>query len=263
MTNDDVFVEIRAGTGGDEAAIFAGDLARMYMRFAERRGMKIELVSESPSEAGGYKESFSPLRATSRTAISKHESGVHRVQRVPETETQGRVHTSTATVAVLPQVEDDLEIEIRPADLQIDTFKASGCGWPVRQQDRSPPSVSRTFRRVSSSRHSKSDRSSRIARRRCRCCEQRFTIAGGGAGRGGRLDARSQVGSGERAEKIRTYNFPQDRITDHRLNRNFGNIRAIMDGNLGQISEELIADERARLLAGKLQANTGPLAPEA
>jgi peptide chain release factor 1 len=120
----DVFVEIRAGTGGDEAAIFAGDLARMYMRFAEGAGMKTELVSESPSDAGGYKEIVFALKGNEPYRFLKHESGVHRVQRVPATEAQGRIHTSTATVAVLPQIEDDVEIEIKPADLEIDTFKA-------------------------------------------------------------------------------------------------------------------------------------------
>ena len=126
--SNDVFVEIRAGTGGDEAAIFAGDLARMYMRFAEAKGMKTELVSESPSEAGGYKEIVFAVKGNEPYRFFKHESGVHRVQRVPATEAQGRIHTSTATVAVLPQVEDDVEVEIKPADLQIDTYKASGAG---------------------------------------------------------------------------------------------------------------------------------------
>ncbi len=124
----DVFVEIRAGTGGDEAAIFAGDLARMYMRFAENAGMRAELVSESSSEAGGYKEIVFSIKNGEPYRFLKHESGVHRVQRVPATEAQGRIHTSTATVAVLPEVDDDVEVEIRPAELQIDTYKASGAG---------------------------------------------------------------------------------------------------------------------------------------
>jgi len=247
----DVFVEIRAGTGGDEAAIFAGDLARMYMRFAESKGMKAELVSESPSEAGGYKEIVFALKGDEPYRYLKHESGVHRVQRVPETEAQGRIHTSTATVAVLPQVEDDGEIEIKPAELQIDTYKASGAGGQYVNKTESAIRITHLPTGiVVASQQERSQQQNRekamqmlratIADRKRR--EQEEAV---GSMR------RAQVGSGERAQKIRTYNFPQDRITDHRIGRSFGNIRGVMDGNLGPISEELIADERARLLAGE------------
>jgi peptide chain release factor 1 len=249
----DVFVEIRAGTGGDEAAIFAGDLARMYMRFADARAMKVELVSESPSEAGGYKEIVFAVTGREPYRYLKHESGVHRVQRVPATEAQGRIHTSTATVAVLPQVEDDVEVEIKPADLQIDTFKSSGAGGQYVNKTESAIRITHvpTGIVVASQQERSQQQNREKAMQMLRATlydrkrrEQEEAV--------GSL-RRAQVGSGERAEKIRTYNFPQDRITDHRIGRSFGNIRGVMDGNLTQISEELIADERARLLAGETQ----------
>ncbi|MBV9333389.1 MAG: peptide chain release factor 1 [Candidatus Eremiobacteraeota bacterium] len=246
----DVFVEVRAGTGGDEAAIFAGDLARMYMRFAERTGMKVELVSESESEAGGYKEIVFALTGKEPYRYLKHESGVHRVQRVPQTEAQGRIHTSTATVAVLPQVEDDVEVEIKPADLQIDTFKASGAGGQYVNKTESAIRITHiptgiiVASQQERSQQQNREKAMQMLRATLHDRKRREQEEAVGSMR------RSQVGSGERAEKIRTYNFPQDRITDHRINRNFGNIRGVMDGDLEQISEELIADERARLLAG-------------
>ena len=247
----DVFVEIRAGTGGDEAAIFAGDLARMYMRFAESKGMKTELVSESPSEAGGFKEIVFAVKGNEPYRFLKHESGVHRVQRVPATEAQGRIHTSTATVAVLPQVEDDVEVEIKPGELQVDTYKASGAGGQYVNKTESAIRITHlpTGIVVASQQERSQQQNREKAMQMLRATlydrkrhEQEEAV---GSMR------RSQVGTGERAEKIRTYNFPQDRITDHRINRSFGNIRGFMDGNLSQISEELIADEHARLLAGE------------
>jgi peptide chain release factor 1 len=247
----DVFVEIRAGTGGDEAAIFAGDLARMYMRFAEAKGMKTELVSESPSEAGGYKEIVFGVKGDEPYRFLKHESGVHRVQRVPATEAQGRIHTSTATVAVLPQVEDDVEVEIKPAELQVDTYKASGAGGQYVNKTESAIRITHlpTGIVVASQQERSQQQNREKAMQMLRATlydrKRREQEEAVGSMR------RSQVGTGERAEKIRTYNFPQDRITDHRINRSFGNIRGVMDGNLVQISEELIADERARLLAGE------------
>jgi peptide chain release factor 1 len=247
----DVFVEIRGGTGGDEAAIFAGDLARMYMRFAEAKGMRVELVSESPSEAGGYKEIVFALKGNEPYRFLKHESGVHRVQRVPATEAQGRIHTSTATVAVLPQVEDDVEVEIKAPELQIDTYKASGAGGQYVNKTESAIRITHLPTGIvvasQQERSQQQNREKAMQMLRATLHERKRLEQEEAVG----SMRRSQVGSGERAEKIRTYNFPQDRITDHRINRSFGNIRGIMDGNLTPISEELIADERARLLAGE------------
>jgi peptide chain release factor 1 len=247
----DVFVEIRAGTGGDEAAIFAGDLARMYMRFAEAKGMKTELVSESSSEAGGYKEIVFALKGNEPYRFLKHESGVHRVQRVPTTEAQGRIHTSTATVAVLPQVEDDVDIEIKPQDLQVDTFKASGAGGQYVNKTESAIRITHIPTGIVVA--SQQERSQQQNREKAMQMLRATIYDRKRREQEEAVDSmrRSQVGSGERAEKIRTYNFPQDRITDHRINRSFGNIRGVMDGNLTQISEELVADERARRLAGE------------
>ncbi|HTA54539.1 MAG TPA: peptide chain release factor 1 [Candidatus Acidoferrales bacterium] len=247
----DVFVEIRAGTGGDEAAIFAGDLARMYMRFAEAQGMKTELVSESSSEAGGYKEIVFALKGNEPYRFLKHESGVHRVQRVPTTEAQGRIHTSTATVAVLPQVEDDVDVEIKPQDLQVDTFKASGAGGQYVNKTESAIRITHLPSGIVVA--SQQERSQQQNREKAMQMLRATIYDRKRREQEEAVDSmrRSQVGSGERAEKIRTYNFPQDRITDHRINRSFGNIRGVMDGNLAQISEELVADERARRLAGE------------
>lgn len=249
----DVFIEIRAGAGGDEAAIFAGDLARAYMRFAESQGMSVELASENVSDAGGFREIVFGVRGGDGPYRRfKHESGVHRVQRVPATEAQGRIHTSTATVAVLPQVEeDDGEIEIRPSDLQIDTYKSSGAGGQYVNKTESAirithvPSgiiVASQQERSQTQNREKAMRMLRamLADRRRR--EQEEAV---GSMR------RSQVGTGDRSEKIRTYNFPQDRVTDHRIGRSYGNIRAIMDGSLSAMVDDLLADERARLLAGQ------------
>ncbi|MFZ0363728.1 MAG: peptide chain release factor 1, partial [Candidatus Cybelea sp.] len=247
----DVFVEIRAGTGGDEAAIFAGDLARMYMRFAEAKGMRTELVSESSSEAGGYKEIVFAVKGNQAYRFLKHESGVHRVQRVPATEAQGRIHTSTATVAVLPQVEDDVEVAIKPAELQIDTYKSSGAGGQYVNKTESAIRITHLPTGIvvasQQERSQQQNREKAMQMLRAMLYDQKRREQEEAVG----SLRRSQVGSGERAEKIRTYNFPQDRITDHRINRSFGNIRGVMDGSLGHITDELLADERARLLAGE------------
>jgi peptide chain release factor 1 len=249
----DVFVEIRAGAGGDEAAIFAGDLARMYMRFAESAGMKIELVSESLSDAGGYKEIVFTVNGNQPYRVLKHESGVHRVQRVPATEAQGRIHTSTATVAVLPQVENDAEVEIRPADLQVDTYKASGAGGQHVNKTESAIRITHVPTGIIVA--SQQERSQTQNREKAMQMLRATLYDRKRREQEEAVDSlrRSQVGSGERSEKIRTYNFPQDRVTDHRINRSFGNIRAIVDGDLGRIAQELIADQRARQLAGEAQ----------
>jgi peptide chain release factor 1 len=249
----DVFVEIRAGTGGDEAAIFAGDLARMYMRFAESAGMKVELVSESLSDAGGYKEIVFTVNGNQPYRTLKHESGVHRVQRVPATEAQGRIHTSTATVAVLPQVENDAEVEIKTSDLQVDTYKASGAGGQHVNKTESAIRITHVPTGIIVA--SQQERSQTQNREKAMQMLRATLYDRKRREQEEAVDSlrRSQVGSGERSEKIRTYNFPQDRVTDHRINRSFGNIRAIVDGDLGRIAQELIADQRARQLAGEAQ----------
>jgi len=247
----DVFVEVRAGTGGDEAAIFAGDLARMYMRFAENAGMRAELVSESPSEAGGYKEIVFSIKNGEPYRFLKHESGVHRVQRVPATEAQGRIHTSTATVAVLPEIDEDVEVEIKPGELQIDTYKASGAGGQYVNKTESAIRITHVPTGIVVA--SQQERSQQQNREKAMQMLRATLYDRKRREQEEAVDSlrRSQVGSCERSEKIRTYNFPQDRVTDHRINRSFGNIRGIMDGNLAPIAQELIADERARLLAGE------------
>jgi peptide chain release factor 1 len=249
----DVFVEIRAGAGGDEAGIFAGDLARAYIRFAERLGMRVELASENASDAGGFREiAFGIRGGDGPYRHFKHESGVHRVQRVPETEAQGRIHTSTATVAVLPQVEDDdAEIEIRSSDLQIDTYKSSGAGGQYVNKTESAirithvPSGIIVASQQERSQIQNREKAMRMLRAMLYDRKRREAEEAVGSMR------RSQVGTGDRSEKIRTYNFPQDRVTDHRINRSFGNIRGIMDGDLDAIVDELLGDERARLPAGE------------
>jgi peptide chain release factor 1 len=246
----DVFIEIRGGAGGDEAAIFAGDLARMYMRYAESLGMRVELVSQSESEAGGFKEVVFAVKGHSPYRHFKHESGVHRVQRVPITESQGRVHTSTATVAVLPQVDDDFQVEIRPSDLQIDTYKSSGAGGQYVNKTESAIRITHVpTGLVVASQQERSqiqnrEKAMQMLRARLYDLKRREAEEAVGSMR------RSQVGTGDRSEKIRTYNYAQDRITDHRINQNFGNLRGVMDGNMGHIVDELIKDERTRLLAG-------------
>ncbi|MBV8373774.1 MAG: peptide chain release factor 1 [Candidatus Eremiobacteraeota bacterium] len=249
-----VFVEIRAGAGGDEAGIFAGDLARMYLRFAETLGMRVEVVSENLNDAGGYREIVFGVRGQGAYRHLKHESGVHRVQRVPETEAQGRIHTSTATVAVLPQVDDDVEIEIRPSDLQIDTYKSSGAGGQYVNKTESAirithlPSGFVVASQQERSQTQNREKAMQMLRALLYDQKRREQEEAVGSMR------RSQVGTGDRSEKIRTYNFSQDRVTDHRINRSFGNLRAIVDGDLRQIVDELLTDERARMLAGDAPA---------
>ncbi len=246
----DVFIEIRGGAGGDEAAIFAGDLARMYMRYAESHRMKVELLSESASDAGGYKEIVFSIKGAGAYRRFKYESGVHRVQRVPQTESQGRIHTSTATVAVLPQIDDDVTVEIRPSDLQIDTYKSSGAGGQYVNKTESAIRITHVPTGiVVASQQERSQiqnrekamqmlRSTLYERKRREQEEALGSIR------------RSQVGTGDRSEKIRTYNFPQDRVTDHRVNENFGNLRGLLDGDMDRLVDALLQDERARLLAG-------------
>ncbi|TAM58869.1 peptide chain release factor 1 [bacterium] len=243
-----IFVEVRAGTGGEEAALFAAELTRMYMRYAESLNYRVELLSISEADAGGYKEAVFAVKGAGAYRHFKFESGVHRVQRVPATESQGRVHTSTATVAVMPEA-DEVEVEINPRDLQIDTYKSSGAGGQHVNKTESAIRITHVPTGIvvscqeERSQLQNRDRAMGMLRaalldRKLRAQEEeRSTLR------------RSQVGTGERSEKIRTYNFPQDRITDHRLNQNFGNIRGIMEGDMSKLVEQLWQHEQAELLA--------------
>jgi peptide chain release factor 1 len=246
----DVFVEIRAGAGGDEAGLFAAELARAYARYAESLKMKTEILSQTDNEAGGVKEIVLGIRSGQPYRFFKYESGVHRVQRVPQTESQGRVHTSTATVAVLPEVEDDGEIEIKAADLEVDTFKASGAGGQHVNKTESAIRITHVPSGIvvscSEERSQLQNRERAMTMLRSMLADRKRREAEEALG----TLRRSQVGTGDRSEKIRTYNFPQDRITDHRINENFGNVKDVMDGNLGRIVARLQQDEKSRLLAG-------------
>ena len=240
----DVIVEIRAGTGGEEAALFAADLYRMYVRNAVAHGWKTELLSSSISGIGGFKEIILGVKGEGAYSRLKHESGVHRVQRVPVTEASGRIHTSTATVAVLPQV-DEVEVEIKPEDLQIDVFRAGGHGG---QGVNTTDSAVRITHLPSGLAAQCQDERSQLQNKmralsilRARLYEMEHSKAHS------ELDAvrRSQVGSGERSEKVRTYNFPQNRVTDHRINVSSYRIEAVMAGDLDEFIEQLMATEQA------------------
>jgi peptide chain release factor 1 len=244
----DVFIEIRAGTGGDEASLFAADLARMYARYAESKRMRIETVSQSESESGGYKEIVLSVKGRAPYRHLKYESGVHRVQRVPVTEAQGRVHTSTATVAVLPEAEE-IDVQIDPKDLEIDTFKSSGAGGQHVNKTESAIRITHKPTGVivscSEERSQLQNRERAMQMLRSILLDRKQREADEALG----SLRRSQVGTGDRSEKIRTYNFPQDRITDHRLGENFQNIKTILDGDLDRIVTRLQQDERERLLS--------------
>ncbi|QHI68976.1 peptide chain release factor 1 [Tichowtungia aerotolerans] len=229
-----VIIEIRAGTGGDEAAIFAGDLFRMYSRYAETNGLKLSLMDVSPSEVGGYKEVVFSVEGEDVYKRLKYESGTHRVQRVPETETQGRIHTSAATVAVLAEVED-VDIEIKNEDLKIDTYRASGAGGQhVNTTDSAIrithiPTGTVVQCQDERSQHKNKAAAMRVLRAKIYEQQQAAIEAEQAETR------RSQVGSGDRSEKIRTYNYPQNRLTDHRINLTLYKLDRVMDGDLDEI----------------------------
>ncbi|QTC90686.1 peptide chain release factor 1 [Brevundimonas goettingensis] len=245
--NASAVLEVRAGTGGDEAAIFAGDLFRMYSRYASSRGWRVELDSATEGDAGGYKEIIATVTGDGVFGRLKFESGVHRVQRVPATETQGRIHTSAATVAVLPEVED-VEIEIHDKDIRIDTFRASGSGGQhVNKTDSAvrithfPTGIVVTS--SEKSQHVNRDKAMKNLRVRLYDMQRQ-------AKDNARSDARkSQVGSGDRSERIRTYNYPQGRVSDHRINLTLHSLPQIMEGDIDPLLNALIAEDQAARLA--------------
>jgi peptide chain release factor 1 len=242
-----VLVEIRAGAGGDEAALFAGDLFKMLTRYAEQRGFQTEVISQSPAEVGGFKEVTFAIKGEGAYSVFKYEGGTHRVQRVPKTESQGRIHTSTATVAVLPEAEE-VEVELDPNDLQVDVYRSSGPGGQsVNTTDSAVRLTHKPTGIVVSMQDEKSqlqnrEKALRVLRARLyeqKLAEQHAEIAS---------ERRSQVGSGERSEKIRTYNFPQSRVTDHRVNLTVHNLDQALAGDLREFTDALAAEEKRRRL---------------
>lgn len=243
-----VMLEIRAGTGGEESALFAGDLLRMYSRYAERRGWRVELMSESPSDLGGYREVIVELSGTDVYATMKFESGGHRVQRVPETEAQGRIHTSACTVAVMPEAAEVGEVELNPVDLRIDTFRASGAGGQhINKTDSAVrithlPTGTVVECQDDRSQHRNKEKAMKVLVTRIRDAQVQAQHAEQAATR------KSLVGSGDRSERIRTYNFPQGRITDHRVNLTWYKIDAMMEGDLDDMFNALAAEYQAEQL---------------
>jgi peptide chain release factor 1 len=244
-----VFLEVRAGTGGDEAAIFAGDLFRMYSRYAERKRWQVEIISESPGEMGGYKEIIARIVGAGAYSVLKFESGAHRVQRVPATETQGRVHTSACTVAIMPEVDDVDEVVLNSADLRIDTFRASGAGGQHINKTDSAVRITHIPTGVvvecqdGRSQHQNKAQAMRVLAARimdAKVREQNAKIA---------ATRKSLVGSGDRSERIRTYNYPQGRITDHRINLTLYKMDAIMEGDISELTSALMAEHQAEQLA--------------
>ncbi len=250
-----LYLEVRAGTGGDEAAIFAGDLFRMYARYAETQGWRVEVESANPGEHGGYKEIVARVEGDGAYAKLKYESGTHRVQRVPATESQGRIHTSAATVAIIPEADEVEEIEINPADLKIDTFRSSGAGGQHVNKTESAirithvPSGVVVECQTERSQHANRDKAMKRLKAQLLDAERSKQAAAQAESR------RLQVGSGDRSQRIRTYNFPQGRITDHRVEGlTLYDLPAILEGDLDplvlRLQQEHQADELARLTAG-------------
>ncbi len=244
-----IFLEIRAGTGGDESALFAGDLLRMYTRYAERQRWQAEMVSASPSELGGYKEAIVRVIGPGAYARLKFESGGHRVQRVPATESQGRIHTSACTVAVMPEADEIADVQINPADLRIDTFRASGAGGQHINKTDSAVRITHLPTGIvvecqdDRSQHKNKAQAMKVLAARIRDGQLREQQSKEAATR------KSLVGSGDRSERIRTYNFPQGRLTDHRINLTLYKLDYIMDGDLDELMSSLSSEHQADQLA--------------
>ena len=244
-----LFLEIRAGTGGDESALFSGDLLRMYSRYAEQRGWKVELMSESASELGGYKEVIARIDGAGAYGRLKFESGAHRVQRVPATEAQGRIHTSACTVAVMPEADALTDIVVNPSDLRIDTYRASGAGGQHINKTDSAVRITHLPTGLvvecqdDRSQHRNKDKAMQVLAARLKDQQVRERQGKEAAER------RSLVGTGDRSERIRTYNFPQGRLTDHRINLTLYKLGQIMEGDLEELTGSLISEHQAEQLA--------------
>jgi peptide chain release factor 1 len=244
-----IFLEIRAGTGGDESALFAGDLLRMYSRYAERNRWQVEIVSASPSEVGGYKEAIVRVVGAGAYSKLKFESGGHRVQRVPATETQGRIHTSACTVAVMPEADEVGDVQINPAELRIDTYRASGAGGQHINKTDSAVRITHIPTGIvvecqdDRSQHKNKASALKVLAARIKDVQLRQQQSEEAATR------KSLIGSGDRSERIRTYNFPQGRMTDHRINLTLYKLDFIMDGDLDELTAALATEHQAELLA--------------
>ena len=244
-----LFLEVRAGTGGDEAAIFAGDLLRMYLKYAERQRWQVEILSASDGEHGGYKEVIARVEGKGAYSRLKYESGTHRVQRVPETESQGRIHTSAATVAILPELDEIDDIEIKDADLKTDTFRASGAGG--QHVNKTDSAIRITHLPTGTVVECQEERSQHKNRARAMSLlKARLLDAQRSAQAAANAEARRvQVGSGDRSQRIRTYNFPQGRITDHRINLTLYRLGEVIGGDMDELIDTLTREDQADLLA--------------
>jgi peptide chain release factor 1 len=249
LDNNNVFLEIRAGTGGDEAAIFAGDLFRMYSKYAEARGWQLERLSESPGEHGGYKEVIARVVGFGAYSQLKFESGAHRVQRVPETEAQGRIHTSAATVAVLPEIAEAEAVDINPADLKIDTYRASGAGGQHVNKTESAIRITHLPTGVVVECQEERSQHKNRAKAMALLASRLLDAERGRQQSNMAAERKKLVGSGDRSERIRTYNFPQGRVTDHRINLTLYQLDRVIEGDLDPVIQPLLAQYQATLLA--------------
>jgi peptide chain release factor 1 len=251
--DSNIFLEVRAGTGGDEAAIFAGDLFRMYSRYAESKGWDVEVLSESPGEHGGYKEIISRIIGRGAFSLLKFESGTHRVQRVPATEAQGRIHTSACTVAILPELAEVEEIDLNPAELRVDTYRSSGAGGQHVNKTDSAIRITHLPTGIvvecqdERSQHKNRSRAMSLLKARLLAAEREKQQTQQAQSR------KLQVGSGDRSERIRTYNFPQGRVTDHRINLTLYKLDDVMNGNLGELIGALNQEHQAEELAQQVE----------